>query len=84
MFSSVSGFHHRGGDPYETGSDTPMPNFILIAVLSVKSLSQDQYYIGKSGKIQGRGAFSIWISCVILSLTLQKERILTWITRLNL
>ena len=28
MFSSVSGFHHRGGDPYETGSDTPIPNFI--------------------------------------------------------
>ena len=33
MFSSVSGFHHRGGDPYETGSDTPIPNFIKESLL---------------------------------------------------
>ena len=32
MFSSVSGFHHRGGDPYETGSDTPIPNFIVFSI----------------------------------------------------
>lgn len=29
MFSSVSGIHHRGGDPYEIGSDTSIPNFIV-------------------------------------------------------
>ena len=34
MFSSVSGIHHRGGDPYETGSDTPIPNFIFIFTCS--------------------------------------------------
>ena len=32
MFSSVSGFHHRGGDPYETGSDTSIPNFIVFSI----------------------------------------------------
>jgi hypothetical protein len=35
MFSSVSGFHHRDGDPYETGSDTPIPSFIMLFFLSV-------------------------------------------------
>ena len=31
MFWGVSGFHHRDGDPYETGSDTPIPYFIASA-----------------------------------------------------
>ena len=34
MFSSVSGIHHRGGDPYEIGSDTSIPNFIFSSPLS--------------------------------------------------
>lgn len=35
MFSSVSGFHHRGGDLYETGSDTPIPSFIKEILLLI-------------------------------------------------
>ena len=29
MFWGVSGIHHRGGDPYETGSLSSIPNFIV-------------------------------------------------------
>ena len=35
MFWGVSGFHHRGGDPYETGSDTPIPSFISLRPLFI-------------------------------------------------
>lgn len=49
MFSSVSGFHHRGGDPYETGLDTPIPNFITLYI-SFKIPAGSGQGAGRSGR----------------------------------
>lgn len=49
MFSSVSGFHHRGGYPYETGLDTPIPNFITLYI-SFKIPAGSGQGAGRSGR----------------------------------
>ena len=70
MFSSVSSFHHRGGDPYETGSDTSIPNFIYTHSPSIFLDFQEVSAFGVLAVTPFLHHFRIWLYWILSDYTI--------------